>query len=375
MMQPGHTHEDIDAMFRFVADSLRAKGLVRTIDEFVECVQAAFKEQVVHVEQVATVHDYTAWLKPNVGEFDKIKTARYFAIALRESDHFPILLYKPYAAHQHLYPALKDPETRMPLFDMVDGQKRYQTDMEGIEIFAQLPSGTPGLQAFEGDRLSLEEALTTVEEIMRAYPSLFDLACAAWWKSWFKDTECTAEEAVVKHPMSFEWPEKSGNVEPLTLAGLESGYKESITYLNSRGRQAFSLREATQAAREQAQDSPELNPGDLLVLRPGEDDGMHRLPFWIAEVNEVVPSEQSEISITWRTAFKGGYAKDDLSGQWLHICVGSSLSRGGRPRYHAFTPKCQAARGRSRHGQMHGIVDRDQVALYFAKLTDGQQHM
>lgn len=52
MMLPGHTHEDIDAMFRFVADSLRSKGLVRTIDEFVEATEHAFREQKVFVEQV-----------------------------------------------------------------------------------------------------------------------------------------------------------------------------------------------------------------------------------------------------------------------------------------------------------------------------------
>lgn len=45
MMMPGHTHEDIDAMFRFIADSLRAKGLIRTIDEFVDATKSAFKDQ------------------------------------------------------------------------------------------------------------------------------------------------------------------------------------------------------------------------------------------------------------------------------------------------------------------------------------------
>jgi len=57
MMLPGHTHEDIDAMFRFIADSLRSKGLVRTVEEFVEAAKCAFKNQKVEVQHVAAVHD------------------------------------------------------------------------------------------------------------------------------------------------------------------------------------------------------------------------------------------------------------------------------------------------------------------------------
>lgn len=71
MMLPGHTHEDIDAMFRFVADALRSKGLVRTIEEFEQAAVHAFKEQSVHIEHVPYVRDYKAWFQTNLGVIER----------------------------------------------------------------------------------------------------------------------------------------------------------------------------------------------------------------------------------------------------------------------------------------------------------------
>lgn len=178
MMMPGHTHEDIDAMFRFIADSLRAKGLVRTIEEFEVAATMAFKQQNVHVEHVATVYDVTSWMpkdKSVLGNFKLITTARYFIIAKRESDGMPVMWYKPHAAHEHLYPTLKDSQSRMARYNMdKDGKKQYVTDMEGIEIFKDLPTGQPELQHIEADRLDVAGVHASVKEMMRMIPSLFD---------------------------------------------------------------------------------------------------------------------------------------------------------------------------------------------------------
>ena len=54
MLPVGHTHEDIDAMFRFIADSLRRVGLVRTPQEFEMCTKTAVSEGI-HVEHVSWV--------------------------------------------------------------------------------------------------------------------------------------------------------------------------------------------------------------------------------------------------------------------------------------------------------------------------------
>lgn len=381
MMLPGHTHEDIDAMFRFIADALRAKGLVQTISQFEEAARHAFKEQTVHVEQVAAVHDYAAWLRPNVGKFEGLKTARYFVFTKR-SDGVPIMHYKPFVGHEHLYPTLKEGTTNMPVYEMVgDNQKKYATDPNGIEVFGELPSpsGEPEAQPFEAERLDVEKTYEQVKCIIDAKPMLFDAECVAWWKLWREETPTSVEKTLEKHPLTFEWPSKTGEwVDPaLRDLGVEvSDYCETITYLNSRGQQGFNIQEADQAREEERRTQPVLSAGDLLVMQPGEDDGMHDLPFWICEVAAHVPSEEDEIPVVWRTAFKGGYAKDDVEGQWLPICIGSNTARGGVTRYHAYTNKCRYnGRDRHGHGRMEQMVQRGQVVLYFAKLNRAKSTM
>lgn len=373
MMMPGHTHEDIDAMFRFIADSLRAKGLVRTIPEFVSATERAFKEQTVHVEQVATVYDYTSWLKLRAASFEQITTARYFVITQRQSDNETIMWYKPHVGHDHLYPVLKDPITRMPLFDMVDGVKQYRTDPGGIEL---PPYGMPELQEFASDRLDVNAVYDVVKQVIAEHPVLFGADAAAWWQAWTENTPLTMEEAAAMHPIAFEWPSSAGDWAPPTLDGLKSEYKETITYLNSKGKQAFSTKEAEQTAQEQNDPNPVLSVGDLLVLKPGEDGGMHKLPFWIAEVSEQVASDQNSISVRWRSAFIRGQAKDDVAGQWLPICVGADNRRPGHVRYHVYSSKCRVGqRDKNGHGPMTGTVNRSEVVMYFPKLTPSSKHM
>jgi len=306
-----------------------------------------------------------------VGRFEQIKTARYFVIACRESDNVPVMWYKPSAAHPHLYPTLKDPQTKMPVHEIVDGEKRYKTDMNGIEIFNELPTNTsPGVQSFEEDRLDIAQTYSVVKKIIDLHPLLFGDAASAWWQSWSETTASNVEDALDQHPLTFDWPTKTGEWKPPTLIGLEREYAETVTYVNTQGQQAFNMRDATQAANEQNDCRPKLAVGDLVVLKPGSDDGMHHLPFWIAEVAEDVSEDTATFRVVWRSAFKGGYAQDDVSGQWLQICVGSVRSRGGCTRYHAYNKKCQRGGQDIRgHGKMTGTVRRNEVVLYFPKLT------
>lgn len=375
-MMPGHTHEDIDAMFRFIADALRKKGLIRTIDEFVEATTHAFRAQNVHVEHVAAVYDYTSWLKPRVSLIDQIRSARYFVIGLRQADSVPVMWYKPNVAHAYLYPTQKDPTTGMPLHRMVDGEKVYETDPNGIEIFAELPTGEPGLQEFDTARLDLSATLTTTNQIMDLQPHSFGESARAWWKTWAECTPTSVAEAVQKYGLSFTWPTPAAEWRPPTLSGLRSEYEETVTYVNTVGGQTFTEAQSTQAAVEENDRRPELIKGDMIVVIPGSDDGMHRLPFWLAEMAESAPSAQDSLEILWRAPFKGGYMKDDVHGQWSLICKGSAAARGGQVRYHAYTSKCRAGnRDKAGHGVMTGTVQRDEVAIYFAKLTDRTEHM
>lgn len=377
MMMPGHTHEDIDAMFRFIADALRAKGLVRTIDEFVAATECAFKQQKVHVEQVVAVYNYSSWLKGHGGHYEQIKTARYFLIARRESDGAAVMWYKPYAAHRHLYPTVKDPETRMPCFEIAEDDKEYETCMEGIEVLAEVPATPqPEIQKFEIDRLDVDQTYKTMKEIFDLHPLLFGEDTITWWQEWKEHTPTTEMSAVEAHPLQFLWPTKAVEWQAPTLECLRSEYAETITYLNTKGKQAFRPRDAEQSRNEQSKEAPPLAVGDLLVLKPGADDGMHRLPFWIAEVAVAAPPTEKRVEVFWRSAFKNGRADDDISGQWHLICVGSTVGRGGCMRYHQYGIKC-TVRGKDMrgHGKMVGTVERDEVALYFPKLTKQTSRM
>lgn len=376
MMRPGHTHEDIDAMFRHVADALRSKGLVRTIDDFVDAARNAYSEQHVHVEHVAAVHDYVNWYKPHLGNITLITTARYFVIALRESDGQAVLWYKAYAGHEHLYPTVKDRTTRMPTFDMEEGVKKYHTCPYGIEVLTELPEGEPGIQKYEEERLDPSTMHDVVKQIYEAHPLVFGEAAMRWWDEWASSTPTSAGAAEEMYPMTFEWPRKSAEWKAPTLSGLRSEYSETVTYLNSAGGQAFTSQDAAQAEAEECADCPVLCVGDLLVMKPESDNRMHRLPFWVAEVAKEVESNVDDIEIIWRSAFKNGIAQDDVHGQWLQICKGSSVVRGGCVRYHPYTSKCRVGnREIAGHGQMKDTVQRAQVALYFAKLTGKHSRM
>lgn len=376
MMMPGHTHEDIDSMFRFIADALRSKGLVRTIDEFVEASTHAFKDQPVHVEHISYVFDYENWLRPNMSEFSKITTARYFVIGLRERDRRAVMWYKPSAGHEHLYPTKKDDITHKPIYYLEDGERKYETDMDGIEMLVGSPIGEPAIQPFENDRMDVSNVHAAMKQIMSQQPHLFGEQASAWWDVWASTTITDAEAAYEANPLPFTWPAKADKWRPPTLSGLRSEYSETVTYLNTAGGQAFSIRDARQAAAEENDAHPALGVGDLLVVKPGSDDGMHHLPFWVAEVFKEVGVGEEPVEVVWRSAFKGGYARDDIDGQWLRICIGNSAARGGCVRYHAYGSQCRVGgKDKAGHGHMCGTIMRDEVALYFAKLTPKHSHM
>ena len=91
----GHTHEDIDALFRFLGDELMRRGFVATIDEYLDAIANAFSDpENVHVELVHCVLDVAGWLKPylwgdsfkegehSVKYYAEAHAARYFILEL-----------------------------------------------------------------------------------------------------------------------------------------------------------------------------------------------------------------------------------------------------------------------------------------------------
>lgn len=377
MMMPGHTHEDIDAMFRFVADALRQKGLIRTIQDFEDAARKAFEGQQVHVEHVAAVYDYDSWLRPYLGTMSQITTARYFNIGFCEGESTrPVLWYKPHPGHAHLYPTKKD-AANLPMFEMINGERSYITEMAGIEIFGkETPSGIPKVQKFYVERLDADTVFKSIDKMIGMLPFLFGEDAKAWWESWRATLPNSPEEAIQTFPIAFEWPQKCDEWKAATMDGLRSEYEETMTYINTQGGQAFNKEDAANAAMEELHGKPPLSAGDLVVVKPGSDDGMHKLPFWIGEVAKDTPAEVDLIDVVWLSAFKGGYARDDLEGQWLHVCKGSQSARGGLIRYHAYTSKCRiGTKDKKSHGVMEGTVEREEVVLYFAELTKKQSHM
>ena len=374
MMLVGHTHEDIDAMFRFIADALRKQGLVRTIDEFVAATKNTFRDQSIHVEHVAAVHDVTAWLKPHHATFEKFKGKRYIVIAKRESDGLPVLWYKPSPSHAHLYPSKKDPVTGMPLFHLAaDGEKVYETCMEGIEIFEVgfVPSGTPPIQPLFSDRLDPAAVYNTTKQIMDAHPELFE-EVQSWWAAWKDAVPRTAAEAVAAHPMKWEWPSKSENWAPARFEGLRQEYAETMTYVNQVANTSHTAQAAAQTVQEE-KPSPAIPAGCLVITQSPAGDAWG-LPFWLGETCTAVSESAKEFDVEWYACFKGGYNCTDVTKSWRKICCGAGARPDGSARYHPYDNKCRAGgRPSNGHGPMRAKISRDTVALYDAKLTDGHQ--
>lgn len=371
----GHTHEDIDALWRFVADASRRLGLVRTTEEFENASRAACKEPL-HVEQLHWVHDYTAWLKPCVNESIKgIKGARYYAVSLRESDDTPVMWYKQSTSHRDLYPTLKDPVTKMPVVDEATGG--YKTDMEGIEIFqSDPPLAGPKGQPFDPERMDVSAIHATVLKMVEAHPALFGDAARAWWDAWRDNVPTTLQAAQAAHPVPFTWLAASAPQAALTLPDLQKSYAEAISYRNSGGtKAAFEPADLDAARREREHHA--VSKGELLAVLPPVDDDEWCTPFWVAESTHDVAKEVNDIPVKWLACFKQGVAQGDVRGKWAPICVGGDMRPGGKTRYHELGPRCmhranQPIRG---HGYMTGTVARDEVMLYCVSLTKAAKHI
>lgn len=371
MMMVGHTHEDIDAMFRFIADKLRSKGVVRTIDELVACARAAFPDNI-HVEHIPWVPNYTEWLKDCRGEFMDIKSERYFVMSKR-ADGVVAMWYKPDSSHSHLYPTKKDPVTGMPLFSVgTDGEKSYTASDEGIEVLGRLPAGHPRAQPFEADRLDVEAMCSLVEQIIDLHPTQFE-EVRPWWRNW-RDTCCrNVHDAVRMFPLEFTWPEKCAALAPCTLDGLRSEYLEGMRYRNSVGRENFNTQALEQAREEERVHAPPLKRGDLLILKAPPSTASHdATPFWVGEVHvDEVPASQNDIpSLMWYSCFKNGVAQPDPSGAWKPVCIGHCIGRAGVQKFHCYGNGCQhQGRPREGHGPYLSAVERSSVVLYGAKLS------
>lgn len=86
MMMVGHTHEDIDALFKRITEHWRKIHYVLTPDSFMQCLQAAIPDATIH-PLVEYVHDWKAFIDATVyRNVVGINSAREFIIRKRDGD-------------------------------------------------------------------------------------------------------------------------------------------------------------------------------------------------------------------------------------------------------------------------------------------------
>eukprot|EP00965_Chrysotila_dentata_P096076 3174056-Pleurochrysis_carterae.AAC.1 len=135
-MMVGHTHEDIDALFRRIADYWARKGKVGSPSAFQQYLREAVPGAVVH-PLVEYVHDFKSFLSDHIYEdVHGINDAREFIIRERD-DGVVAFWYKPCSSHKHTYPAEKHADGNPIRADSetvtVDGEAQYKVCPFGIE--------------------------------------------------------------------------------------------------------------------------------------------------------------------------------------------------------------------------------------------------
>lgn len=121
-LPPGHTHEDIDAVFGVIAVHLRQKQIL-SLDDFNTELETALGVDVAHsrlkitVEDVYAVPGYTKWISPCLGKFEggfkTEKTQLQFRFeAVECSEEFPLgakVTWRAYSSDHVIELEQKDP--------------------------------------------------------------------------------------------------------------------------------------------------------------------------------------------------------------------------------------------------------------------------
>eukprot|EP00965_Chrysotila_dentata_P013769 456835-Pleurochrysis_carterae.AAC.1 len=120
MMMVGHTHENIDALFRRVAEYWSRKGMVLTPYDFFAFLRASVESTTVH-PLVEYVHGYAGFFSDCIYDdgINKASGSSSSRSALMAdcADAARVLCatavefwYKPDSSHKHLYPTEKNEE-------------------------------------------------------------------------------------------------------------------------------------------------------------------------------------------------------------------------------------------------------------------------
>eukprot|EP00965_Chrysotila_dentata_P139784 4621252-Pleurochrysis_carterae.AAC.1 len=177
MMMVGHTHEDIDALFRRVAEYWSRKGMVLTPHEFFAYLRASVKSTTVH-PLVEYVHDYAAFFEECIyHEVKGINDARVFVLKERADGGARPLASAPCCMHNMCSEGSCCFLSRIVCMLCRDG-----------------PEGLPPLAPFatavndsSKPRFDVVAARANVNKIMDSLKDRFTAAHRAQWKQFFDD--------------------------------------------------------------------------------------------------------------------------------------------------------------------------------------------
>lgn len=125
MLPVGHTHEDIDAMFHNISDSLKSD--VFTFPDMVHhIIKIGFIEKV---NQLSNVWDFKSWLEPHMVGCHSIQDC--FHIHVHDKQGKIVWHYKKWSRDRWL----PDPANNQTYLD--------DTDKDGIVIFKSFPTSYP----------------------------------------------------------------------------------------------------------------------------------------------------------------------------------------------------------------------------------------
>eukprot|EP00965_Chrysotila_dentata_P122993 4065112-Pleurochrysis_carterae.AAC.1 len=253
MMMVGHTHEDIDALFRRIAEYWARQGRVSTPSAFMRYLREAIPSSTVH-PLVEYVHDWASFFKDQIYDaVEGINDAREFIIKERDDGgkcqhvcihctvhatnamiakcgghvcislllvvhvHFCLTVaamwYKPYSSHPHLYPAAKDADGNpIEKSQTVNGEKEYAVCPHGIEIFKtrEGPQGFPALASFAKNitnanlpRFDIANARRSTLSILDVLKDRFTAAEKQEWETFFDEYPQKVEDIPAERVHNF----------------------------------------------------------------------------------------------------------------------------------------------------------------------------
>jgi len=350
MMMPGHTHEDIDAAFRVIAEHFYQLGMILTVDDFMAQLRAAWSggkhDENSIVEPVDVVFDYKAWFdgavydvgEPTLVRADThaqvkgITSARYFLIRKR-ADGNVCFWYKPQPAHPWLYPTKKDASGE-PMYTVKDGERCYDIPCpDGIEIFhrefARGPSeAAPKHAMFPEGLLDVKDCMMAIREIHSKIPAMTGTSFLPPWEQLLSTYPTTLDMVPQEMRPAWQMPPLQGPAieMPKHISEKLKEFNETIHYTNPIAGQILRNAQVQTNLDEQQQDAlaQKVEVGDKVLIQPDWTDVDEETkkamdtPLWLAKITDA--SDKDVVNVAWYLTFANRDPKPRMDGKWSLAC-------------------------------------------------------